>query len=453
MNVSPHDTIAALSTPWMSSGVAVIRVSGPLVRRLIDAWLSFPIVNVKARYFYKASFCVDSLVVDEGLWVYFPSPHSYTGEDVLELYPHGSIVVLQAILKELVSRGVRMAREGEFTQRSFLAGKLDLSQAEAVHELIEAVTLEGAVAASQSIRGAVSLRCHALEKKLTELRVLAESYLDFSDQDMDPEDFSSLKLKLVSWLSEAKSFCNEAGSAAKQFTRVSVAILGSPNVGKSSMMNLLAKTDASIVSDRAGTTRDIVMSDVLWGSRRVHLLDTAGIRETDCPIEQEGISRIQRRLGDASCILWVLEANSPELEREASDAIQWLSHFSLVVPVLFVLNKTDLCKDHSPPSQLSGREVVAVSCVSNEGFDALIAKVLACVGGGMNSARFYANQRQVSSIAEAISSMEKALMHPQMDELFAQDLYFAHRCLMQVLGHFSTEDLLGDIFSKFCIGK
>lgn len=451
MSVSPQDTIVALSTPWLPSGVAVIRASGPLVKNFLSTWLC--LLNAKPRHCYKSNFIVDGRVLDEGLWVYFAAPFSYTGEDVLELYPHGSTVVIQAILDELVRQGARLAREGEFTQRAYLAGKIDLSQAEAVHELIESVNLESAMAASESIRGAVRSRCHALEASLIQMRVLAESYLDFSDEDMVEEDFVSLKNNLNTWLMMARDFCTEAGCAAKQFSRVSVAILGSPNVGKSSLMNVLTKTDTSIINERAGTTRDVVMADVVWGSKRIHLLDTAGIRETQCPIEKEGIDRIQRRLGDVGCVLWVLDANSENLVKEAADALSWLSNFSLILPIVFVLNKTDLLASPLELTQLMQCDVVFVSCLDNTGFDLLISKTLYHLGCSMNSARFYANQRQVNSIAEAIVHVEKAVSSLYLDECFAQDLCIAHRSLMQVLGHFSTEDLLGSIFSTFCIGK
>lgn len=450
MSVSPQDTIVALSTPWMASGVAVIRATGPLVKEFLSSWLMCS--DIKARHCYKGQFEVGGQVVDEGLWVYFPAPHSYTGEDVLELYPHGSVVILRAILKELVARGARYAREGEFTQRSFLAGKLDLSQAEAVRELIESVTLEAAAAACHTVRGAVSQRCHALEESLTQLRVLSESYLDFSDEDMVQEDFDALRVRLRIWLKEAQLFGKEAGCASKSFAKLSVAILGAPNVGKSSMMNELTKEDTSIISPTAGTTRDVVVNEVVWGSHKVRLLDTAGIRETDCEIEKEGIARIQKRLADASCILWVLESHSPTLIQDAQEALAWLSNFSLVIPVIFVLNKQDLSSSSSVPS-LEGRDAVSVSCHESTGFDQLVECVLTHVEGGLGAARFYANERQVQAIEDSAKCAERALEHVSADECFAQELFMAHRHLMQVLGHFSTEDLLGDIFSKFCIGK
>ena len=444
------DTIVALVTPWVSSGVAIIRVSGPRVPEYITQWLGRR--TPRPRFFYKSPFTVRHHVIDEGLWVYFKAPHSYTGEDILELYPHGSLVVVQHIINELVHMGCRLAREGEFTQRAFMAGKMDLTQAEAVRELVDSVSWQGALAACQSLRGAVSERCYALEARLSDLRAQAEGYLDFSDSDMDPEDFLDTHNALHAWLKDARLFCQQATQSARSSQKITVAILGLPNAGKSSLMNTLTHTDTSIVSDIAGTTRDIVRQDVVWGSQRVHLLDTAGIRETDCAIEKSGIERIEKNLSHTQLILWVIDASEDAYEDALESASIWLSRIPLAIPVIFVLNKSDKIRRHTE-EKWGERPVVSVSCYTREGIDNMISVSLSVLGSGISSAPFYASFRQVKAIEDAISCVEKALVYKNIDECYAHELLQAHRCCMQILGFYNTEDLLGNIFSHFCIGK
>lgn len=446
------DSIVALATPWMASGVAVLRLSGPLVRTVLQDWLGSP--KAKARYLYKGVFRASGRILDEGLWVFFPGPRSYTGEDVLELYPHGSLVVVQALIDELKRFGFRSAREGEFTERAFLNGKIDLSQAEAVKALIDSVSLEGAVAASASLRGYVRRSCDELEQSLFDLRVRAESWLDFSDEDIDPADHASIRRALTAWLTQAEAFLSQSRASSLSFASLSLMILGEPNVGKSSLMNRLSSTEASIVSPIAGTTRDIVRQETLFASHRVALMDTAGIRETHCAIEREGIRRIHSRLADVHCILWVLDASRGDLEEQARSACAWLSSLEQLIPMIFIMNKIDAqASSASLPARLEGHPAVAVSCHQGLGIDSVVSTVLSALSSDATGVRFFASMRQVEALTQSVVYVKEALMRPSLDECFADDLSMAHRALMTVLGYVGAEDVLGGIFSTFCIGK
>ena len=356
---------------------------------------------------------------------------------------------MQAIINQIITFGARMAHAGEFTESAFLNGKMDLIQAEAVKELIDSVSIEGATAACHAIRGAVTARCHALENVLRDLRAVAETYLDFSDSDVEVNDFKIMQSKLADWLMHAEDFCEEASRAACNSQQVTVAILGLPNAGKSSLMNILTHDDTSIVSDKAGTTRDIIKQEVVWGTRKIHLLDTAGIRETECDIEREGIERIYKKLSTTQLILWIIDITH-QPDSSIQKAYDWLAHIPLQIPVMFVYNKIDRVSNYDISLLPKG---VAVSCYLRSGIADLVQASLNILGDGMNAASFYASQRQVQSLKESIVHAKKALVYDTLDEIYAEALRQAHRCCMKMTGHYHTEDLLGDIFSKFCIGK
>lgn len=388
----------------------------------------------------------DRSVIDSGLILCFGAPASYTGDDVIECQAHGSPVVLQRLLVRMVQLGARLARPGEFTERAFLNGKLDLAQAEAVADLIDASSIAAAKAAAASLEGAFSRRVHAIANDLVSLRVRVEALIDFPDEGIDDDPDADLASR-IERLQQAIADLTEQAEQGRRLRECgTVVIVGQVNAGKSTLLNALADDDIAIVADIPGTTRDVLRQDILLDGLPLQLWDTAGLRESDDPVEQEGIRRARRALASADHVILVIDdtgsAPSLDLDVEADRVTR-------------VYAKIDL--SGRPPGLVDGPEGVglAVSAHSGAGMDPLRRHLhgLFQSQGGVDT--FSARTRHVDALRTTGTCLGRAAVFRQQGEqdLIAEELRLAHRALTSVTGAFTTEDLLGEIFSRFCIGK
>ncbi len=445
------ETIAAIATPPGCGGVGIVRVSGPLAAPIATSLLgALPKPrHASFRSFFEAS----GTILDEGLVLYFPAPHSFTGEDVLELQGHGGPVVLSLILDRVVALGARLAEPGEFSQRAFLNGKLDLAQAEAVADLIAASTSEGARAAMRSLEGEFSRRVHALVDGLTELRMLVESSIDFPEEEIDFLSDGSVDARLAvlgGLLTDLDRAANQGRILRDGMT---VAIAGPPNSGKSSLLNRLSGRDVAIVTEIPGTTRDVLREYISIDGMPLHIIDTAGLRDSRDPVEQEGIRRAWIEIQTADRVLLMIDDC-----RGVTDEERRL-HARLPVPedVIVIVNKVDLTG--RPPGVQQGPwgPEISLSAKSGEGVDMLCRHLKECMGfNSTGEGGFMARRRHLQAIERAGASLERAryqlkVMHA--GELMAEELRIAQAALSEITGEFTSDDLLGEIFSSFCVGK
>jgi len=435
-----RDTIAALATPPGRGGVGVIRISGPRAGAVAEA-LAPPLPRPREAAL-RAFRGRDGSTVDRGLVLYFPGPRSFTGDDVVELQAHGSPVVLDELLAAAFAAGARHARPGEFSERAFLNGRMDLAQAEAVADLIEAGSRSAARAALASLEGRFSREVRAAADELMSLRVETEARLDFAEEDIAAET-PEFRRRLAALTERLRDLA--AGAArGRRLTEGYVCVLaGPPNAGKSSLLNALAGTERAIVTELPGTTRDPVEVDVLVGGVPVRLVDTAGVRETSDPVESEGVRRALARAAEADLVLEVRDDAAPGASAETGDT-----------PRLVVFNKIDVSGRAAGRCEAGGRVVVAVSATTGAGLDVLVneLQVLALGASDAEGARFSARRRHLDALGRAGEALARAAAAPG-GELTAEELGAAHNALGEITGETTTEDLLGAIFSTFCIGK
>jgi tRNA modification GTPase len=411
----------------------VVRISGPEVPRIARALLGrLPEPRIAA---------FGSLgEVDQGIALYFPAPGSYTGEPVLELHGHGGPVVMQAVLAACLDAGARLAEPGEFTRRAFLEGKLDLAQAEAVADLIDAASREAARSALRSLRGAFSEAIAALQAQLVELRALTEAMLDFPDEDVETlhRDDAAERLGDVRRALDAVLAKSREGSLLR--SGIHVVLAGRPNVGKSSLLNRLAGEERAIVTPVAGTTRDALREPVQIDGVPLVLVDTAGLRVSTDLVERLGMERTQRELERADLVLAVYDATQGRDELE--DVPPGVARID-------VYNKVDLVPGFAPPG-----DAVAVSARSGEGLERLRKAILHAAGWSSSGEPvFLARERHLRALEKARSHLEAAAAEARRWEFFAEELRLAHRALGTITGEFTADDLLGEIFARFCIGK
>ena len=449
MNSSDTDTIAAIATAAGRGGIGIVRLSGPDAAKFAAALLGrcpAPRVATYSKFLGDAG-----EVIDEGLALWFPAPHSFTGQDVLELQGHGGPVVLEMLLARVVELGARRAGPGEFTQRAYLNDKLDLAQAEAVADLIDAGSRAAARAAVRSLQGEFSRHVHELDAALVDLRVWVEAALDFPEEEIDFLADRELRTRMTSV--RARFDAIEAAAIQGRVLRdgMTVVIAGRPNAGKSSLLNALAGHDAAIVTPIAGTTRDILRERIDIDGMPLHVLDTAGLRdETADEVEAEGMRRARLEMARADRVLFVIDAAADPRGRsyEAERA-----RLPADVPVTLLFNKADLAA--SDPLPL--RDGLRISAKTGEGLVALRTHLKECMrfttpGTDTISAR----ARHLEALRTARTHVEHAyrnLVDTRAGELVAEDLQCAHRAIGEITGEFSAEDLLGRIFSSFCIGK
>jgi tRNA modification GTPase len=433
-----RETIAAIATPAGRGGIGVVRLSGAAVPEMSKKLLGrLP----AARHATVALFRdARGERIDEGIALYFPAPHSYTGEPVLELHGHGGPVVMQQLLAACVEAGARHAEPGEFTRRAFLEGKLDLAQAEAVADLIDAASREAARSALRSLSGEFSAAIDALKTELIELRALTEAMLDFPEEDVDTvhRDDAASRLAGVKAQLEAVLAKSRQGSLLR--SGIHVVIAGRPNVGKSSLLNRLAGEERAIVTPIAGTTRDALREPIQIEGVPLIVVDTAGLRAATDLVEQLGIERTQRELERADLVLAVREAGVPDLPLEDLPA---------QAQRIDVYNKADLVPGfHAPPG------AIAVSAKTGQGLDVLRRAILAAAGWtSTGESVFLARERHLLALERARTHLEAAAAQLPRWEFFAEELRQAHVALGAITGEFTADDLLGEIFSRFCIGK
>jgi len=433
-----RDTIAAIATPAGRGGIGVVRISGPSVRAISKKILgSLP----APRHAHFARFRdARGEPIDEGLALYFPAPHSYTGEEALELQGHGGAVVMQTLLRACLDAGARLAEPGEFTRRAFLEGKLDLAQAEAVADLIDASSQEAARAALRSLSGEFSAAVQALASQLVELRALTEAMLDFPEEQVDTVHREDAAARLAGVQRQLDDVLAKSREGSLLRSGIHVVLAGRPNVGKSSLLNRLAGEERAIVTPIPGTTRDALREAIQIQGVPLTLVDTAGLREAFDTIEQLGIERTQRELDHADLVLLIEEAGmpAPPLPGLRSEAQR-----------IVVYNKLDLAPQFKPPAG-----AVAVSAKTGQGLDELRAAILAAAGwSSTGESVFLARERHLRALETARGHVNAARGELARWELFAEELRLAHAALGAITGEFTADDLLGEIFSRFCIGK
>jgi len=444
------ETIAAIATPPGIGGIGVVRISGIGAASIAEELLgSLPPPRAARLYPFRDG---RRQVIDEGLALFFKGPASYTGEDVLELHGHGGPLVLDLLLARITDLGARMARPGEFTERAFLNGKLDLAQAEAVADLIESRTHAAARAAMQSLAGAFSKEINDFSEKLAELRVYIEADIDFSEDEIDSRSFKDIQQQLRSAQNTLDRLLDRARPGVLLGRGARVVLAGAPNAGKSSVMNALADADRAIVSDQPGTTRDLVESEIDLDGLPVRLVDTAGLRHSDDQVEDEGIRRATAAMAMADLVLLVID-DAAELQLAEKAAVK---NALSDVPILRVYNKCDLSR--RPYGSISGTNVasVAVSATGGGGIPNLLEAIKTLLGYSRTTEDpLIARRRHLVALERADHHLRAAVDQAKgrATELLAEELRLAQTALGEITGAVTTEDLLGQIFSSFCIGK
>lgn len=438
------DTIAAVATAPGRGGIGVIRVSGKNLGSLAQGLLN---KSLTPRLATLSNFlATDGSLIDQGIALFFPAPHSFTGEDVLELQGHGGNAVMQRLLKRCLELGARLAEPGEFTRRAFMNDKLDLAQAESVADLIDAASEEAAKSAIRSLQGEFSRAIHVIVSDLTNLRMLVEACIDFPDEDIDFLEAANALGKLETIENRHRQLLASARQGSLLREGIHVVLVGQPNVGKSSLLNQLAGDDVAIVTPIAGTTRDTVREEIEISGVPFHIIDTAGLRETLCEVEQIGINRTWAAVGKASLALLLLDARDGITPSD--QAI--LARLPTRLPVLQVFNKIDLVSDL--PKQEKNN--VYVSAKNGDGMDLLHDRLLSMAGWEQTGeGAFMARERHLRALEQAGGHIAKARENCAHLEFFAEELKLAQLALSSITGEFSADDLLGEIFSRFCIGK
>jgi tRNA modification GTPase len=443
----------ARATPPGTGGIAVVRISGPLVPDIAARILGF--LPPERRATFRTFRDAGGQMLDQGIALYFPAPRSFTGEEVLELHGHGGPVVVSGLVDAAVDLGARRAEPGEFSKRAFLNDKLDLLQAEAIADLIASGSSQAARAALGSLSGAFSRAVDAVQEKLTRLRMHVEAAIDFPEEEIDFLSDKALVARIDECARSFQTLRSDAGAGRVLRDGYRAVIVGRPNAGKSSLLNLLSGQEAAIVTEVAGTTRDILRESINIDGLVVELVDTAGLRSDPDRIEAEGIRRARQALAEADAILWIQDA-SAVLGDPGRSGDKPEEELPGDVPVVTVRNKIDLSGDESG---LLRREppVVAVSAKTGAGIDAL--RTLICELAGyrdLGEGAFTARQRHIDALDRAFSHFEAgraALESAQAGELLAEELRLAQQALGEITGRYTSEDLLGRIFSEFCIGK
>ena len=441
------DTIAAIATAPGRGGIGVIRVSGPDLRAFCRSLCGkeAPPRQASLTGFHDAA----GSLIDTGLLLYFPSPHSFTGEDVLELHGHGGTVVMQMLLSRCLDLGARLAEPGEFTRRAFLNGKLDLAQAEAVIDLIDAATATAARSAVRSLQGEFSREVNGLLEQLTELRALVEATLDFPDEDIDFLQAADAFGRLERLQERLAKVFDRAQQGKLLQGGLNVVIVGQPNVGKSSLLNRLAGDDLAIVTAVAGTTRDIVRSTLQIEGIPLHIIDTAGLRETDDEVEKIGIERAWREIERADLVLLLVDASSGVTEAEQAILAKLPENLARVT----VYNKIDLAGRAAERHEEADGIAISLSAKHGDGVELLRSELLRIAGWHPAEDVFIARERHLRALADTREHLAVALAQLSRLELLAEELREAQAALGTITGQFSADDLLGEIFGRFCIGK
>jgi len=443
MTVS-QETIAAIATPTGRGGIGIVRISGPDVTSIAQQVLGqLP----PPRYATFTTFVdTQSEPIDQGIALYYPPPHSFTGEAVLELQGHGSPVVMDYLLQTIIQFGARLARPGEFSERAFLNGKIDLAQAEAIADLIDCTSRQAARCALRSLQGQFSQQIHDLVEQLIGLRSYVEADIDFVDEEIDLLSDGQVATKINQMIQHLENILDQAQQGYLLKEGIRIVLVGEPNVGKSSLLNCLSGRETAIVTPIPGTTRDIVTDFIQIDGMPLHIIDTAGLRETIDIIEQEGIRRTKLALQQADLIIFLLDERSP------TDQINQHLLAELPTQPLIIRNKIDI--SGHPAGR--GDNVIYLSAKTGQGIEDLINFIKEKIGLHNNTeGSFMARRRHLEALKRAHLALQTSLTHTHYanNELLAEELRQAQQSLNEITGEFSADDLLGQIFSTFCIGK
>jgi len=442
------DTIAAIATASGAGGIGVVRVSGPAVQLIAAQVLgSCPAPRHASYLDFKQA---NGDLIDCGIAIFYPNPHSYTGEDVLELQAHGGTALMQILLARCIVLGARQAEPGEFTRRAYLNDKIDLAQAEAVADVINAATIEAAKSAVRSLSGEFSQRISALLLKLIDLRMFVEACLDFPEEEIDFITQGRVAEKLASIITELNSVFSKAKQGSLLREGINVVLVGQPNVGKSSLMNQLAGEEIAIVTSIAGTTRDTIKNAIQINGVPLHVIDTAGLRETDDEVEKFGIARTWRAAESANIALLLVDAAHGITETEKSI----LARLPQEIRKIWVHNKIDVANELALAKEINGAMHIYLSAKTGAGLELLKSHLLKLAGYENNSEGvFMARARHLEALLKVETHLSIAGQQIKSAELLAEELRIAQTALGSITGEFTPDDLLGEIFSKFCIGK
>ncbi len=442
------DTIAAIATASGAGGIGVVRVSGPAVQLIAAQVLgSCPAPRHASYLDFKQA---NGDLIDRGIAIFYPNPHSYTGEDVLELQAHGGTALMQILLARCIALGARQAEPGEFTRRAYLNDKIDLAQAEAVADVINAATIEAAKSAVRSLSGEFSQRINALLLKLIDLRMFVEACLDFPEEEIDFITQGRVAEKLASIITELNSVFSKAKQGSLLREGINVVLVGQPNVGKSSLMNQLAGEEIAIVTSIAGTTRDTIKNAIQINGVPLHVIDTAGLRETDDEVEKFGIARTWRAAESANIALLLVDAAHGITETEKSI----LARLPQEIRKIWVHNKIDVANELPLVKEINGATHIYLSAKTGAGLELLKSHLLKLAGYENNSEGvFMARARHLEALLKVETHLSIAGQQIKSAELLAEELRISQAALGSITGEFTPDDLLGEIFSKFCIGK
>jgi tRNA modification GTPase len=449
------ETIAAVATAPGRGGVGIVRVSGAKALQIANAVLGF---EPKVRYAHYCPFKDEQgTVLDEGIALYFKAPNSFTGEDIVEFQGHGGPVVLDFILKRVLALGARTARPGEFSERAFLNDKLDLTQAEAIADLIDSSSEQAARCAMRSLQGAFSQRIHALVESLINLRIYVEAAIDFPEEEIDflsdgkvENDLRAVQQRLLEVLREANQ-----GTLLRE--GMTVVIAGRPNAGKSSLLNALAGRETAIVTSIAGTTRDVLREHIHIDGMPLHIIDTAGLRDTPDEVESIGIARAWKEIENADRVLLMVDSTDTQATAPHDIWPEFVDKLPHPERITVIRNKSDLTGESAGYAKENGIDLVRMTAKGGEGLNALREHLKTIMGFDATSeGGFIARRRHIEAIEKAREYLNAAmdqLIHAHAGELVAEDLRQAQQALNEITGEFSSDDLLGRIFSSFCIGK
>ncbi|WP_257281908.1 tRNA uridine-5-carboxymethylaminomethyl(34) synthesis GTPase MnmE [Endozoicomonas sp. ISHI1] len=449
------DTIAAQATAPGRGGVGIIRVSGPGALRVAREILK---KEPSPRYAHYGPFYDErDKVLDEGLALYFPNPNSFTGEDVIEFQGHGGPVILDLLLKRINALGIRLANPGEFSERAFLNDKMDLAQAEAVADLIDSTSEQAARSALRSLQGVFSRKVNELVEALIELRIYVEAAIDFPEEEIDFLADGKVAGDLKTIISHLALVITEAGQGAIQREGMTVVIAGRPNAGKSSLLNALSGRESAIVTDIAGTTRDVLREHINIDGMPLHVIDTAGLRETDDKVEQIGVERAFREIEDADRVLLMVDGSTTDAIDPHDIWPEFVDRLPSREKLTVIRNKIDLTGEQAGIEAVQGVPLIRACAMRERGLDALREHLKACMGyEGAMEGGFSARRRHLDALRRAeefLDNGQKQLEYMGAGELLAEDLRHAQKALGEITGEFSSDDLLGRIFSSFCIGK
>lgn len=442
------DAIAAIATAPGRGGIGVVRISGEDLRVFAKNLLGkIPPPRVATLSNFLAA---DGEAIDQGIALYFPAPHSYTGQDVLELQGHGGDAVLRRLLGRCLELGARPAEPGEFTRRAFLNDKMDLAQAESVADLIDAATAEAAKTAMRSLRGEFSHAIHQLVDALINLRMLVEATLDFPEEEIDFLEESNALDQLAAINAQLDKVFRQASQGSLLREGLHIVLIGQPNVGKSSLLNQLAGEEVAIVTPVAGTTRDAIRQHIEIEGVALHFIDTAGLRDTDDEVEKIGIARTWSAIQQANVALLLIDA----AKGIAPTDLEIIAKLPPGLPLLRVFNKVDLLGQEARVDATGGVVDIYLSAKTGAGIDLLHEHLLRVVGWQAGGEGVYmARERHLSALREARERLSRAAACEGRVEFFAEELRLAQSALSSITGEFTPDDLLGEIFSRFCIGK